>query len=297
MAATPTHVFFIHGLANKPSPKDLRRIWLDALSFDQRNSGGFDLGADGVGDTFVYWADLFYETPLAASDYESVGDELAASLKQARTSLLENDWVTAMRRVYPEAAEHYVDAPAENELPSFERIPLPGFIKEKIMAEYLREAHAYLFNVDGVRDVIRNRLLDALKSSPAGTRRVIVGHSQGTIIAYDVLTACEQCPAIDGLMTIGSPLGVDEVQDKLVWTRANGFPEKLRGDWVNVYDPFDVVSRPDPCLANDFRKNGVRAVTDVEEANWGRWRHSATKYFKGTKLRGHLRRLCARELP
>ena len=95
--------------------------------------------------------------------------------------------------------------------------------------------------------------------------------------------------------TLGSPLGVDEIQDRLVWTRENGFPAKLRGGWVNVYDSLDVVSRPDPKLANDFRKNGKEVVMDVNEQNWGTWRHSATKYFKGPELRRRLRRLCARD--
>jgi hypothetical protein len=98
-----------------------------------------------------------------------------------------------------------------------------------------------------------------------------------------------------GFLTFGSPLGTDEIQDRLTWSRNDGFPAKLRGDWVNVYDPYDVVSRLDPALANDFRKNGQPVVLDVQEENWGRWRHSVTKYLKGPKLRAHLRRLCDRE--
>lgn len=293
----PVHITFIHGLANKPPMKDLRRLWLEALALDREDNTGFDLGNDNVDDAFVYWADLFYTTPLAVSDYESVGAELEASLRSARSELKEDAWVAAMRKVYPDAAESYPEPPVSEAAPAYERIPLPGFVKEAIMAEYLREAHAYLFDKDGARTVIRNRVLEILKSVPDGTRRVIVSHSQGTFIAYDVLTGCDDCPPVDGLMTFGSPLGVDEVQDKLKWTRENGFPAKLRGDWVNVYDPFDLVARPDPCLANDFRKNGLKAVIDVEESNWGRWRHSATKYFKGPKLRKHLRKLCGRELP
>ena len=174
-------------------------------------------------------------------------------------------------------------------------IPLPGFVKQALMAEFVREAHDYLFDVGGVRETIRARLLAALNACPEGTRRVVAGHSQGTFIAYDVLTGVADCPPVDGFMTIGSPLGVDEVQDRLVWSRENGFPSVLRGDWVNVFDPLDVVSRPDPHLANDFRKAGVQCVIDVAESNWGMWRHSATKYFKGPKLRAHLRRLCNRE--
>lgn len=99
---------------------------------------------------------------------------------------------------------------------------------------------------------------------------------------------------VDGLLTLGSPLGVDEVQERLVWTRENGFPNKVQTDWVNVYDPFDVVARLDPKLANDFKKSGKEVVIDVKENNWGKWRHSATKYLKGPLLRNHLRQLAGR---
>jgi hypothetical protein len=289
------HVTFVHGLANKPAPAELRRIWLDALRAPVVGDRGFDPGATGVSDTFIYWADLFYSRPLSATDYESVSDEITASLVGAKTSIPSDAWMETMRRHYPEAGEAYSEPPVSPDLPLYERIPLPGFVKQAIMAEYLREAHGYLFNVNGIRDTIRARVVEDLKKCPDGTRRVIVGHSQGTFIAYDVMTGVPDCPTIDGFMTLGSPLGVDEVQDQLVWTRDNGFPGRLRGEWVNVFDPFDLVSRLDPNLANDFRKSGQPKVIDVEEENWGTWRHSATKYLKGPKLREHLRRLCNRE--
>jgi pimeloyl-ACP methyl ester carboxylesterase len=191
--------------------------------------------------------------------------------------------------------EPFDDAPISEGVSEYERIPLPNFVKKRVMKHFLQEAHDYLYNKNGMRDVIRQRVLDALnQAAQAGGPVVLVGHSQGSFIAYDVLTGVSDCPEIAGLMTFGSPLGVDEVQDRLVWTRDNGFPAKVSGDWVNVYDPFDVVSRLDPKLANDFKKNGERAVIDVKEENWGKWRHSATKYLKGSGLRGHLRRLADR---
>ena len=297
-AATTTHVTFIHGLANKPPTADLRRLWLEALRFDRPDNRGFDLEADGVTESFVYWADLFYEKPLSAKDYEAGGDELAASIQGANSALPSDDWMAAMRRHYPEAGAGYeAPPPAAADAPVYERIPLPEPLKEALMAEFLREAHAYLFNKDGLRDVIRERVLQSLHMAPPDTRHVIVSHSQGTFIAYDVLTACDACPPIAGFMTVGSPLGLDEVQDRLVWTRTEGFPAKLQGDWVNVYDAYDLVSRPDPRLANDFLKHGLPAVIDVAESNWGPWRHAATKYMKGKQLRTQLRRLCGRELP
>ena len=256
------------------------------------------MGASGITSSFVYWADLFYDTPLPASDYESItgtGGELEASVD--RTLVLSGDaWTRAMQEKFPDSnKEAYPEPPLDEKAVGFERIPIPWFVKQRVMQHFVKEAHDYLFNVNGLQDTIRNRVLSELEKIPKGTRRVLVGHSQGSFIAYDVLTGVDACKEVDGLMTLGSPLGVDEIQDKLVWSRDNGFPGKLRGDWINVYDPYDLVARLAPRLANDFRKEGKEVVIDIEEENWGSWRHSATKYFKGRKLRNALRRLCGRE--
>jgi hypothetical protein len=286
------HITFIHGLANKPAPDDLRRIWLEALAKPVHGDEGFDPAAVGVSTSFVYWADFFYDTPLPAAEYESRANELEQAVA-TDLSPTPDDWLAAMRKHFPNDEIAYSEAPTDESTLGYERIPLPWFVKRRIMEHFLREAHDYLFNVNGIRDTIRNRVLDSV---PASSRCVLVGHSQGSFIAYDVLNCVAACPQMTGLLTLGSPLGVDEIQDRLNWSRDNGFPGKLQGDWVNVYDPFDMVARFDPRLANDFRKNGQEMVIDVEEENWGTWRHSATKYLQGVLLRQHLRRLCGREI-
>lgn len=289
-----SHLIFIHGLANKPPAADLRRIWLDALAEGFVDNAGFDLGAMGVRDTFVYWANLFYDEPLEAGDYESLGDELGDSAPDD-PQLDADDWTEAMAKHFGlENDELFEDAPVSDADSGFERVPLPWSVKKRIIKHFLKEAHDYLFNVDGIRDSIRSQVIDEIKKAGNSERVVLIGHSQGSMIAYDVLTGVEDCPQVDGLMTFGSPLGIDEVQDKLIWSLDAGFPEKVIGDWVNVYDPFDVVAGADPRLANDFKHNGEERVIDVNESNWGVWRHSATKYLKGEMLRGHLKNLAGR---
>ncbi|MCA9401445.1 MAG: hypothetical protein KC713_07445, partial [Candidatus Omnitrophica bacterium] len=122
----------------------------------------------GVSDSFVYWADLFYETPLAASHYESAGAELSASLQGAKGLFQPDDWTNALCTHYPEADGAGEDPIVDETLPGYERIPLPGFVKQALMAEFVREAHDYLFDVGGVRETIRARLLAALNACPEG---------------------------------------------------------------------------------------------------------------------------------
>ena len=289
---TDVHAVFIHGLANKPAPEALRRVWLEALAASTASSGGFDLGEEGVESSFVCWSDLFYPEPLPASSYESFVSELEAELA-AEATVPDDPWAQRLAaRLDEEGLEAVDEAPVDPD-DTYERIPLPGFVKRRLMASFVREAHDYLFDVNGMRQTIRRRVLDALEPCAPDARVVLVGHSQGSFIAYDVMQL-PGCRTIHGFLTLGSPLGIDEIQDKLDWTRDDGFPRTLDGEWVNVYDPWDPVSRPDPRLANDFRKGGREVVVDVEEPNWGRWRHSATKYLKGPELRRHLRRLLDR---
>lgn len=287
--AKPTHVTFIHGLANKPPPLELRRIWLEALARSVTGDDGFDLGAVGVTASFIYWADIFHNTPLPPGQYENSANDLEHSFP-ADVKFEDSQWMQDLQAKFPEEFE---DAPVSESDQGYERVPIPGVIKKRFMRHFVREAHDYLWNINGIQDKIRERVMDDFAKVPQNANHVLFGHSQGTFIAYDVLTSIEECKEVAGFMTVGSPLGIDEIQDRLAGPT---FPTKIEGDWVNVYDPYDPVARLDPRLANDFKKEGAEAVIDVKEENWGTWRHSASKYYQGIQLRQHLRRLCGREI-
>lgn len=317
------HVTFIHGIGNKPAAQILSRDWLRTLAgYD------LDLDAQGVSTSFVYWADVLYPAPVAAE----AGYESAAAAEDDRVEDIGMRW---MLEAEGEEAEFLArlaadigfrelatddllpPGPAEAQelgsaetpgLKGFERVPLPWWLKRRLMKIYLRDVHHYLFNAESsprsgevfkVQDVIRERVCQALAAGSAEPPpHVLVTHSMGTVIAYDCLKRVEACPAVDGLMTIGSPLGLDEIQDKLKpqWSRADGYPaERLGGRWVNIYDPLDPVAGFDPRLANDYKRRGALAVEDILEKNWGTWRHDIAKYFKGHELRTRLAELL--ELP
>jgi hypothetical protein len=309
---TMPHITFIHGIANKPAPDVLLRLWRHSLAMND----GLDLGAEGVTSTMVYWADVMYESPKP----EMAEHESNDSIIERRDQDLDMGWKSDLdgaelswardleaRRAH-EAEPPGVDfdySPDESDFESiaFERIPLPWWLKRRLMKTFLRDVHHYLFNtahspregvVYQVQDEIRSRFLEALAN---GAERqgphIVVSHSMGTVIAYDCLKRVPDCPAVDGLITIGSPLGLDEVQDKLrpEWTRADGYPIKAGEDWVNIYDKLDPVAGFDPKFANDYRKDGENVVLDINEQNSGSWRHNISKYLSGTELRAQLIRL------
>ncbi len=302
------NVVFIHGIANKPEKEVLHRLWRDALS---RNDG-LHLGAEGIESSMVYWADVLYSKPKAEmAEHESNDsvvereDDVDMSW-QAALSDQELVWVENLQKRLgydldaPDGSEDFCPsekAMTDLESLDFERIPLPWWLKRRLMKILLKDVHHYLFNAEfsprsgttyRVQDEIRNRFVDALnqarqKEGPL----VVVSHSMGTVIAYDCLMRDPRCPPVDALMTIGSPLGLDEIQDKLhpEWTRENGFPEKVKGDWRNVYDRLDPVAGFDPNIANDYQKRGAKVISDINEQNSGAWRHNISKYLMGDKLR------------
>lgn len=311
------HVTFIHGIANKPPQDQLLDLWIRSLA----DGTGLDLGAEGVTSSMVYWADIMYAEPAATADAEaeSASDEAVAEAKAPEGADLEVEdmdaseaaWTAtlAAKLAVPLAVDTAAAAVAGAVTPSpvaetLERIPLPGFLKVRLMKKLLRDVHHYLYNVDfsprpgetfKVQDDIRARMIKALKEGAEKEGpHVVVSHSMGTVIAYDCLKRVADAPVVDGFITIGSPLGIDEVQDKLrpEWSRNNGYPfEKVRGRWVNVYDHLDPVAGFDPNFANDYRRDGSSKIEDINEQNFGSWRHDISKYMRGPKLRQALREL------
>lgn len=311
------HVVFIHGIANKPEPKELLRRWRSAVA---NGAEDLDLGAEGVDTSLVYWADVMYAEATSASEFESAlvkdsveGAEGIGLIEEAGASPEEQAFVRALARRLEldeatltgcdldEKAEPAPKAEAEFQPDYLERIPLPWVVKRRFLRLFLRDVHHYLFNTVSeprpgekyqTQTVIRQRFLDGLQAAAGdGGPVIVVAHSMGTVIAYDCLKRVPDCPRIDALITIGTPLGIDEIQDKLKpeWSRNDGFPsEHVAGSWANIHDSLDVVARLDPKLANDFKKNSKTVVADSRQDNGGVWRHDAEKYLKGAVFQGAL---------
>ena len=295
------HVTFIHGIANKPPAADLLRIWREALA---NSADPLPLGDLGVTSSLIYWADLMYEKPdedisahegVLENTAEAVDGGGGAQLPTPRTAE-EAAFIDAMRKHMTEMSDAEIAAnpPAvpANPQGALERVPLPWFLKKPIMNTFLRDVHHYLFDVEfappgrppaPIQKTIRRRFVEALGTQGITGPHVVVSHSMGTVIAYDCLKRVADSARVDGLITLGSPLGLDEVQDKLQpeWRRDDGYPhERLAGGWVNVFDRLDPVCGFDPQFANDYCKAGVSVVEDIAVKNEGAWRHSITKYLR-----------------
>lgn len=308
-----THVTLIHGIANKPEENKLKQIWLDALANPFDGHDGVDLGIMGVTTSMIYWADVLYSKPEeilqeSVSDLESV--ETVAEKQSFDPDMSWRETLSGEEKQLIDglAARFTFDSLVnddyqpddegrivESGVAVLERIPLPWFVKRRMMKWLLRDVHHYLFDYEFsprsgtnyyVQQEIRSRVLKKLNAVKAD-RHIVMSHSMGTVIMYDCLMRVTNCPGIDGFITVGSPLGIDEVQDKLApeWSRHNGFPGKVKGRWVNVYDKLDPVTGFDGNFARDFCRNGQELVEVINEQNFGSWRHNITSYLSKPKLR------------
>jgi hypothetical protein len=306
------HVTFIHGIANKPPPDDLLRIWVRALA---NAVEPFSLSDEGVTTSLVYWADLMYDAPdMDLAAHEGVLENTPAAVDGSGNATVpvpedpeQAAFVEALRHklTFLSDAELTESPPAVLAEPrgTLERIPLPWFIKRRFMNAFLRDVHHYLFDVEyapagrdpvPIRKTIRQRFVDALGQADVTQPHIVVSHSMGTVIAYDCLKQVDGAAGVDGLITIGSPLGLDEVQDKLKpgWSRDDGFPgDRVAGNWINLFDRLDPVCGFDPKLANDYRSGGQERVRDIVVQNDGAWRHSATKYLRQPQFCAALREM------
>jgi pimeloyl-ACP methyl ester carboxylesterase len=110
---------------------------------------------------------------------------------------------------------------------------------ERFLLGVLRQARIYLHD-DTVRNAAQQAVLDAIKPET----RVVVGHSLGSVVAYEALFRRDHPTAV-AFVTLGSPLGIPNLFfDRLRPPPQSGAGQWPTGvtDWTNICDKYDVVA-------------------------------------------------------
>jgi pimeloyl-ACP methyl ester carboxylesterase len=239
----------IHGLNNKPGRDTLRRWWMAALDEGLRRNLTASPALPEL--RLCYWADLTHEVPYSAlNDPEPYRpDDGHGPL--AGGKLGTRRYLAALGL---EAAGKML-----------ETITRSGFLEERL--EHLIETRAndlFRYHAEAeFRRQIRDRLSLRLHKAMRERRSVLlIAHSMGSIIAYDVL---REHPAlmVSHLVTIGSPLGLGEV--KGFSSHEFGPPRIPDGvsRWTNLADPRDKIAALDLRLASDYEP-GLRCARIVD---------------------------------
>jgi hypothetical protein len=116
-------------------------------------------------------------------------------------------------------------------------LPRPGRVAvfRALVKRTFADVYAYFFGGSG--DAMRARLRSTLAEVDGPV--VVIGHSLGSIIAYDVLRESAPAREIPLLVTVGSPLGVTEIQDLVTKPLQVASGVAM---WRNVADGRDLVA-------------------------------------------------------
>lgn len=242
----------IHGLSNKPPEEDLRKGWrasiLEGLARNcrvQLHDLPFEL---------VYWRPWNYDEPIPADDN---GEPYRPADGTGPLPTYEDGW-------RDEVVARALDV-AARPLDWAKRHFGIGRLADSVLEHKLEDLALYYENQDKSR-ALREQLEQRLVAH-SGKRIMLIAHSMGSIVAYDTLRKLgrrQPDAALHHLVTIGSPLGLPHVIDRIYQEKAALRTPSIVRRWTNFADRRDVVAF-DVHLSDDYGANdaGVQVRDDL----------------------------------
>jgi hypothetical protein len=280
-----TQLIFIHGRSLQfNNAQDLKDGWIKALrSGLAQNNLTLPILPEDI--RFPYYGQALYDLVDGASDAANVilkgpadtdeRDFIAAVAQEMQSALAISD--SDVRQAA--GAEVMEKGPQDwRWVGSLLRLidSRIGGASRLSVAVFTRDVYKYLKN-PGIRDTLEEGVLQAFTP---GVRSVVVAHSLGSVLAYNILKREGKARGwvIPTLITIGCPLGIRTIRQAL---RPIGYPACV-DHWLNARDRRDVVALypldPDhfgvtPAIENN---SGVRN----QEEN----RHAAIGYLNDASV-------------
>jgi len=268
----------IHGRDRRwPDQASLARAWETSLRAGLRRVGA--PWADDLPMRFVdygaAWRDLGQPDDVSAVQAEFATELLERSSDQGAAPAPWSMWSGVGGLVDALGQQAGIDDPAVLEL----------FLND--LAEYFRDGNGRASANGAV----------AAEAGAAEGDVILLAHGVGSIASYvSLANAGESLGQVRGLVTFGSPLGMDAVRTR-VDAIAPGvpFPAAPRR-WINIFDELDfaaTVPRLEPIFrALDGRRVEDEAVADQRQPGAGRGRaHDASRYFGSIEFASRLQQL------
>ena len=242
---------FVHGRSQEGrEPGQLRREWILALEKGLEAIGAPQVAEDTV--AFPYYGDVLFELASDTAKAESsilqdkgaappaLGDEEQQFMQAVVFALARQHGITD-RQIAREAFGDTVELGVQNwraviaALRLLDLVPGVTSVSVQLIA---RDVWYYLTR-PGLRATV-NAIVDS--AIPIDEPCVIVGHSLGSIIAYNVLMDRPIRANVKRLITLGSPLGIEAIYKRLP---TNSHPRKAPtgvAKWFNARAPLDAVA-------------------------------------------------------
>jgi hypothetical protein len=265
----------IHGLSNKPDKETLADWWEKAIR--EGLAHNCKCGKAKFKFVMVYWADLLYRHCLHQDknfNFDShYNNEPYYKANEKNLTRKDDNVLHWARGHLSEMIGTGIDA--------FRRKTDIQWLTAELLRKKLKDLDFYwdekrkIRGRDGklgiAKDVLQAGLIDAIRQHAGeGTELMLIAHSMGSIISYDVLRDLgrgDDPPTIPYYVTIGSPLGLPLVKSEIElerWDKKVRTPSIVTKRWVNFADPRDPVA-VDFHLHDDFKANdaGVRVEDDL----------------------------------
>lgn len=238
----------IHGRAQQNKDATvLKQTWVDALHQGMRDAK-LDLEIPDSDIRFPYYGDalagLIGADPDNAAEVWIKGPLEEAGESEAQSAFTREvlSEILAARNVTDDDIRSFCDNPATEMgllnwpwvLASLRALDSVG-VGSWAVKLFTYDVFAYLTH-PGVRDVIDTGVRRLFDTEPA----VVVSHSLGTVVAYDLLRrdGTENKWSVPAFITLGSPLSVKPVAERLTPIK---FPSCV-GKWFTARDPLDTVA-------------------------------------------------------
>ncbi|MEJ2054600.1 MAG: hypothetical protein P8X42_11835 [Calditrichaceae bacterium] len=266
----------VHGLGNKPPKELMEKWWRQSIREGFRKMGKPRILFDFE---LVYWSDIIYPLPLDINITDPEDPLYLHEPYLPGRPLPHEDSPPLKTRLIK-----YIEKQMDKLFLNDDMTLNFSSITDKIIHRYFKDLETYYSSesivVDGretaVRDEIRGRLAKVLEKH-RNKDILLLSHSMGSIIAYDVLTQITPHITIDTFITAGSPLGLpiivgriyaEQKKKQLDYSKVIA-PQNVRYCWYNFSDPEDRISI-DATLNDDYAENryGVRAVDKVVHTNY-----------------------------
>lgn len=234
---TNKHIIYIPGKNPKPQPEQHRALlWKAMLEGIRRADENIAKALQGQLAQFhlISWNHLFYNTYKDITPDIPWIDELINKHGPSREDIREaKSWRARLGRILFTLADHM-------------QFLIPLLPRE--VASAAKEMNHYFNNVDNIACEIRELVKQTLRPIIAKNEPVlIIGHSLGSVIAYDTLWELTYEEKLQGkvdLLTIGSPLGMHYVRRHLLGMSGKekiSYPKLIR-QWINISSEGDVIA-------------------------------------------------------
>ncbi|MBN1893824.1 hypothetical protein JW906_04990 [bacterium] len=239
----------IHGLANKPPRRLLEKWWKKSI---REGLGRIGVRRRRFRFELVYWADILHPLPQDPAIRNPEHPRYLADPYMPDRGIRPLFFKTGIQKKWVDL----FGSRMEKLLVTEELRPKLPAVQDLVIRRYFKDLDAYFGNrkvapVNGrtAKQRIQERLALMLKKH--GKKKImLIAHSMGSIIAYDVLTDGSGGLHVDRLVTIGSPLGQPAILSKIAAlsrkTRKSGnklkTPGNIRESWHNLSDLNDKVA-------------------------------------------------------